>query len=156
VDDEDYEWLNQWKWYAHKVGKIKKKYYAVRKSHDKVKENDGRKLIGMHRIIMNPPKNRVVDHINHNSLDNRRSNLRIVTNRQNMQNLENKGSSKYPGVSWYSPKNKWRASIHLKDGWKHIGYFLNERDAAKAYESFCRKNGEELVCKLNRTSVRQK
>ena len=68
----------------------------------------------MHREIMNNPQLQV-DHINHNKLDNCKSNLRIVTNAQNMQNTSgwNSSTSSYRGVSWGKTRKKWRASVML-------------------------------------------
>lgn len=69
----------------------------------------------------------VIDHKNHNQLDNRVDNLRIITQRQNMENAQRKG------YSWNKSHNKWRARIQ-KDGKEiHIGYFENENDAREAY-----------------------
>lgn len=81
----DYEWLMQWKWYASNESRGTK-WYAIRR----VTINGKRVKIRMHRAVMerNYPTlmrpDAVVDHINHNSLDNSRSNLRIVTQRENM------------------------------------------------------------------------
>lgn len=83
VDDEDYEFLAQWKWSAHQKGKH---WYAERSKSWRV---DGKRYsvtIPMHRVITAAPKNLVVDHINHDGLDNRKENLRIVTVRENGQN----------------------------------------------------------------------
>ena len=68
VDDEDYEWLMQWKWYAQRGGST---FYAAR-----TVCNDGpRHLIYMHRIIVNCPRNMQVDHVDHNGLDDRKINI---------------------------------------------------------------------------------
>ncbi len=88
----------------------------------------------MHRFIMNASDGSVVDHINHDPLDNRRSNLRVCTQIQNMYNTKPvKGSiSKYKGVSRNSVNSKWFAQI-CKDGKNiYLGSFDNEVDAAKA------------------------
>ncbi len=76
----------------------------------------------------------VVDHINGNVLDNRMCNLRLATKQQNTQNNEagRKGTSKYPGVSWYKKLGKWRAAISIKNTKKHLGYFQCELEAARA------------------------
>ncbi len=86
VDAEDYEWLNQWHWRVGGGG------YAVR--------NDKGKTIYMHREIMQPPKGKVVDHVNGNGYDNTRANLRNITGKQNMQNKEKRvgAISRYKGV----------------------------------------------------------
>jgi hypothetical protein len=119
VDDEDFEVLNKFKWYL--AGK-----YPVKS----IGKRPNRKKISIHRLIMNPPKNMMVDHKDNNGLNNQRSNLRICTNAQNIMNankFKRKCSSKYKGVSKLNP---WRASI----GNKTLGNFKTEIEAAKAYD----------------------
>lgn len=143
VDDEDYEYLNQWKWYAewNQRGHV---YYAVRTSKNK--------RIYMHRMLMNTPKGAQTDHINNNSLDNRKSNLRICSHRQNQQNLKRQTSSKYPGVTWVKREQKWQAQIQINGYRKNLGTFNNEKSAAKAYEKAVRELcGEELICKMKKS-----
>jgi len=84
VDDWNYEWLNQWKWCAG-WAKNTKSYYAMRRAKG---EFDRYYIIRMHREILGLKKGdrRQADHINHNTLDNRESNLRIVNNQQNCFN----------------------------------------------------------------------
>jgi len=128
VDDEDYKYLNQFKWWAKKG---KKNFYAVRKNYSYKKP----KLIRMHREIMNPPENMFIDHINHNGLDNQRKNLRIVTNQQNMMNqqLRKNTSSKFKGVRFFKLNKLWQSYIGHNQKQIHIGFFKKEIDAAIAY-----------------------
>lgn len=130
VDAEDYEYLMQWKWYAlfKPNGNC---FYAVRNSETL---NGRRKMIKMHRLIMNNPKINV-DHIDHNTLNNCRSNLRVATHSQNMANRNSKknGTSQYLGVGWHKVVNKWYAGISKDNKSIHIGVFKNEIDAALAY-----------------------
>lgn len=90
----------------------------------------------MHRFIMNitDPKT-VVDHKFHNTLDNRKSQLRICTQSQNSMNSRSKtgSSSKYKGVTWHTRNNKWEARIGSNGKKHYLGTFENEEDAAKAY-----------------------
>ena len=79
VDDEDFKWLNQWKWQSNQKGYIIRMKYVNKK-------NRKWEYIKMHRLIMNVSKNFQVDHINGNVRDNRKINLRIVTNAQNQRN----------------------------------------------------------------------
>lgn len=79
VDDSDYEWLNQWKWYANRN---RYTYYAVRSDHT----NGIIKQILMHREIMNTPNGMVVHHIDHNGLNNQRCNLKNCTESENQKN----------------------------------------------------------------------
>ena len=132
VDDEDYYWLNQYKWNADWQPDARS-YYASRST-------EGRHFY-MARNIMNCPKDRQVDHIDHNTLNNQRSNLRICTIDQNQQNrrITGNGTSRYKGVFWAKDRQKWRAGIGLRDvfGQKfHIslGQFDLEEDAALAYD----------------------
>jgi hypothetical protein len=77
VDDEDFEWLNQWKWQY--VGKYAARFVQTKKV---------RKIILMHRLLVDPPEGLEVDHINRNKLDNRRANLRAVNRSENMKNRD--------------------------------------------------------------------
>lgn len=121
VDDEDFEWLNQWKWYYLSIG------YAAR--------GKGKNFIYMHRLIINTPKNLYTDHINNDKLDNRRCNLRICTNSENQTNRGKykRNKSGYKGVCWFKQTNKWQAQIRKNNKRFHLGYFQNKIDAAKAY-----------------------
>lgn len=154
VDDEDFEFLNQFKWHSF-YSKSTDGFYVRRNVQfrdldDKIKQ----KGVMMHRVIIEHAigkkleQTEIIDHINHNPLDNRKSNLRIVSRRQNLQNQKRETSSKYPGVNWDKNASKWRAKIKLNGKLKHLGLFDDEREAAKAYEQVCRELvGEELVCK---------
>lgn len=89
----------------------------------------------VHRIIMNAPKGTFIDHINHDKLDNRKSNLRICTNQQNSMNRKPyKGkSSKYKGVSYIKKLDKFQAMIQANGKPKFLGRFKTEEEAAKKY-----------------------
>jgi len=83
----------------------------------------------------------VVDHINHNLLDNRRQNLRICTPSENKRNrvLAKNNSSGYKGVNWSKGANKWRTQISINGKQKHLGLFNNILLAAEAYDSAAQK-----------------
>lgn len=131
VDDEDFEWLSQWKWHA--VWDISAKtYYAVRKAK---LENGKLKTLSMHRQIMGQPKNMIVDHVDGNTLNNTRKNLRVVNNRQNQQNQHKKNSSKYPGVDYRSKSKKWRTRTLINSKRVELGEFKTEREAFEAYRN---------------------
>lgn len=83
VDDEDFEYLNQWKWSITQAG------YALRAYRIKGKLVN----IYMHRLLINAPKGKFVDHINHNRSDNQRANLRLCTSYQNSLNHKLKSNS---------------------------------------------------------------
>ena len=131
VDDEDFEYLNQWKWMAWKVRSY---FYAARRLPGK--RNDSRKLILMHRQIINPPVNFEVDHHDRNTLNNQRNNLRIATRSQNSANRKSCGTSKFLGVCII--KNRGysyiRAGIKIDGKNFHIGTFKTEEEAALAYD----------------------
>ena len=125
VDDEDFEWLNQWKWYANKDHKT---YYARR--------HEGKKIVKMHRLILNASIGTEVDHKNHDGLDNRRDNIRICTFSQNQhRRATTKGVSAYRGVYQlnHSPNYKWASQIRANGKVKHLGCFVTEVEAAMAY-----------------------
>ena len=96
--------------------------------------------VRLHRFIMNCPEELVVDHINHNPLDNRKENLRICTSQQNNMNrsIQSNNTSDTVGVSWRKDRNKWRAYITLNGKQKTLGLFVLKEDAIKA-----RKEAEE-------------
>ena len=106
-----------------------------------INPTDGRRRtrrtpLKLHHFIMGKPqKGLVVDHINHNGLDNRKDNLRFVTKAQNGQNSRSHrdSASAYKGVSWFTRANKWGARIKDKNKRIFLGYFTCEHDAALAY-----------------------
>ena len=132
VDADDYEHLNKYKWCAFKS--YNNKFYAVRRKNNKT--------IIMHRQIMNAPAGLVVDHIDGNSLNNRKTNLRICTQAQNIHNSRPRRnrSSKYKGVFWNKVNKKWSTTIHKGDIRIYLGGFDNEVEAALAYD----RKAEEL------------
>ena len=87
------------------------------------------------RYLMGDPSGFVVDHINGNTLDNRRKNLRICTQSENLRNSKKhiKKSSEYKGVSFVKKVQKYRASIRIKGHNFFIGEYKEEKDAALAY-----------------------
>lgn len=128
VDDEDFVVLNSFRWFAVRNEHCND-YRAARR--DLI--NGLPRTVYMHRQIMGADIGLVVDHVNHNGLDNRKSNLRVCTTKENLRNRvarRNNGTG-YKGVSKY--RNKFRAFIG-KDGKDyHLGYFNKPEDAAKAY-----------------------
>ncbi|HUW19242.1 MAG TPA: HNH endonuclease [Sedimentisphaerales bacterium] len=139
VDAEDYPTLSQFTWFAEGT---KKNCYAVRKENGK--------SIKMHRQITNAPDHLVVDHIDHNGLNNRRSNLRLATFTQNCRNQRrlSHGSSKYKGVHWNKKAKKWAAAIRCDNKTRHLGYFHDEIQAARAYDRAAR-NYHGVFASLN-------
>lgn len=81
---------------------------------------------------MGNPAGLDIDHINHNTLDNRRCNLRVASRSQNAANCKGRGN-KYKGVWWDEEKQRWRARITVNYQGYNLGRFDNEEDAAIAY-----------------------
>lgn len=119
------------KWNASRVGK---KFYAARRG-----EGHGPTKL-LHREILNAPAGTEVDHVNGNSLDNRRINLRRATRLENSQNTAKLPgcSSRFKGVTWHKHREKWMAQIKINGGKRYLGYFSSEDAAAKAYDSVAR------------------
>lgn len=119
VDDEDFEYLNQWKW--NYTG-----HYASRSVKGKV--------ILMHRQIMNFPNKKEIDHINHNRLDNRKENLRECSSEENGRNKSKRSGtySKFLGVT--KSRKKWMAQIEKDGKSTYLGVFDSEYEAAKVYD----------------------
>jgi hypothetical protein len=135
VDDCDFDSVSGYKWYAKKKHKV---FYAAMNYSSETPS--GR--IDLHRFIMNPKSGQEVDHRNGDGLDNRRSNLRVCSHRQNLMNqrIRKGASSKYKGVVWDKTNKKWKASIGFNYKLIHLGRYINEKDAAMAYD----KKAQEL------------
>ncbi len=134
VDDEDYDWLNQWKWCAAKQGR---RYYATRNTPYVDRRQGKPPSIFMHRLIMNTPDGKEVDHKNHNAIDNRKINLRICTRSENMANVRPgvNSASRYKGVSRTGRQNQtWRSRIMYHRKTIYLGFYFTEIEAAKAYD----------------------
>lgn len=134
VGDEDYEFLNQWKWFAQSNGDGN--WYAARWG----RENGKRKIIRMHNVILPTSSGFIPDHKNGNGLDNRQSNLRLCTPTGNMCNSRKikKGSSWFKGVSWCNRDRVWRAKIGINRKTICLGSFNSEIKAAIAYDKGAR------------------
>ena len=134
VDDEDFDYLNQWKWFAHKSHNT---YYAVRNGTQI--NNKRESQIAMHSLIMCNSKGLQIDHRDHNGLNNQKSNLRICDFSQNNCNRKPYGKSKYLGVS-FNDYGRVRATIKINGKQKHLGYFgFDEIAAAYAYDAAAKK-----------------
>ena len=130
IDNEDFKRINQFKWHANFIDGYWRAMRNIRKPNGK------RETQLMHRFIMNTPKGMDTDHKNHDGLDNQKHNLRICTMAQNQHNqkLRQNTSSKYKGVTWHEQLKKWRTRIRLNGKRIHLGYYINEIKAARAYD----------------------
>jgi hypothetical protein len=129
VDDEDYSVLSAFKWHVN--ARTKGRFYALRREWNGVARKSTPVL--MHRVIVNCPHGMVVDHINGNTLDNRRCNLRIATNQQNCSHrFGNKNNrSGHTGV-WEVKPGIWRAALTFKRKRIHLGYHSSKEAAVEA------------------------
>jgi hypothetical protein len=89
----------------------------------------------LHRIIMDNPDDKQVDHINNNKLDNRKENLRVCTHQENSFNKKknSNNTSGYKGVCWHKQKDKWAAQIQVNGKVKFLGCFATAKVAHDAY-----------------------
>jgi len=134
IDKDMIDIVKDFKWYAMKDGGDI--WYAIRKEKGK--------KIRMHRVIFEsvngPLGDKFIDHIDHDGLNNRLSNLRAATNQENQMNARKQRikngkstSSKFKGVCFHKQTGKWHARITIDGKKKHLGSFTNEEDAARAY-----------------------
>jgi len=136
VDDENYDELNKHKWCAMYSKSINSFYAARNISNGRNKQ----KTVFMHRCILKVMNNDCIDHINHNTLDNRKLNIRDVTKSQNAMNagVQKNNKSGHKGVYFDKANGKWRATISINYKKLHIGYYTSLIEAINA-----RKKAEE-------------
>lgn len=132
VDDQDYEWLNKWKWYAKQSWYT---FYATRLI--RISKNE-RRHEWMHRLILGlcSDDRRQCDHRDGDGLNNRRSNLRVCLHAENGRNRRKRAAatSIYKGLYWNRRDRKWYSQIKLRGKLRHLGVFDSEIEAAKAYD----------------------
>ena len=118
IDLDDIDKVKDFKWYLNDNGYVLCNNPKTR----------------LHRLIMNPSDGMVVDHINRNRVDNRKSNLRICTNQQNSVNVNvsRNNTSGTTGVNYDKRSSKWQAYININGERKHLGYYDSKEDAIAA------------------------
>ena len=137
IDDIDYKTVSKHKWYISSNG------YVV----SNIRINGIIRYITIHRYILgliDVDRQFVVDHIDHNPKNNRRNNLRICSQSQNMMNTDLRpyNTSGVKGVFWNSERNKWMAIIWENNKKHFLGYFMQKEDAINA-----RKEAEKMYFK---------
>jgi hypothetical protein len=132
IDDEDYDLVSQYKWCTQITGT---KYYAVSRTSRLNDANKKQHRIYMHRLILNPPKKTEIDHIDGDGLNNQKNNIRVCSHKENQRNqLKHKdGKTGYKGLYYRDGKYEVYAN-HT-----YIGSFIDEIDAAKAYDIAAKK-----------------
>ena len=126
IDNDDWELVSKHKWFANKLGG---KFYAATYNVRPIN-------LPMHRLILGLPDSSMwVDHIDGNTLNNTRANLRICTPQQNACNrrIRSDNTSKYKGVSYRKDSGLWRARIGVNGKVINIGHFQDPLDAYNAY-----------------------
>lgn len=157
VNNSDYEWLNQWKWYWVPTTPKPGVGYAQRVQW----MGSGKKMhqISMHRLITGCVygDGKKVDHVNGNSLNNQRYNLRVTDNFGNTRNARKKSSntSGYKGVSHSANRKKWVVNIRVDGKQIRVGTYANLIKAAKVYDEFALKHYGEFA-RLNFPTARPK
>ncbi|WP_416729235.1 HNH endonuclease [Fictibacillus sp. JL2B1089] len=132
IDTTDLKRANEFEgtWYAH-WSPITKTYYVAGVTPI---YNGRRKQLFLHRWLMNVCGGLVIDHMNHDTLNNCRSNLRVVTMQQNNQNkrINKNNSTGFRGVTFNHENQKWRARVQVNKQSLHLGYFNSVSEAAFA------------------------
>lgn len=131
IDECDVKDVQEYKWFANNVTSSSRK---LTKSYTYPSSRCGLRngYVYLHRFIMNPQKGFAIDHINGNTLDNRRSNLRICTARENSCNKEAHRSGKMVGT-YKTKSGKFAAQIKIEGRLKYIGSYRTEYEAHQAY-----------------------
>ena len=135
VDDQDFFWLSDLRWCFSSDG------YAVNHYRDEQGQYHKRSMhrLLMARILGHPvPHNLQVDHINHDRIDNRRSNLRLATRSQNQayKGLQVNNTSGYKGVIWN--QGKWEVRIRFQENKLYLGRYTHPVEAALIYDCAAR------------------
>ena len=143
IDEQDADLILPHRWFALRDGHT---YYANRKS----PTVDGKRTrIHMHRVILDAPVGMDVDHRDGDGLNNTRENLRLCSRSQNMMNQRLKGgTSQFKGVHWRKKCAKWQARIQINGKRISLGHFIDEIEAARAYDTAAR----ELFGEFSRTN----
>jgi hypothetical protein len=143
VDATDEELVMKFTWRY-----IRSKQHNTAYAFAKIKRDGKWGNITLHRLLMGDPKGVLVDHINHDGLDCRRSNMRYATNQQNQFNQpKRRGStSRYKGVHRPKGARFWKVNLRINGRPTYMGTFKTEREAALAYNEFAKQHYGEFAC----------
>lgn len=142
VDDEDFEWLSQWKWHWRNA-KFRPRSTGYARRRVRKCEKESSRL--MHRVILNAPPGMEVDHINGDGLDNRRCNLRLATPSQNTANCKRPITNKTGFRGVYPHRAKYRAKLSVS-GRRVVGTLrLTPVEAAEDYNRLALKHHGEFA-----------
>lgn len=117
-----------------RVGKHNWRLSTAKERPDYAVTQIGRKNVYLHRFILEAKTGELVDHINHDGMDNRKSNLRLATHRQNVAHQRVRSGTAYKGVQLRCDGKKWIARIQVDRKGHHLGSFATPEDAARAYD----------------------
>lgn len=124
IDTEDYDRVSQYSW-SHSRGYVTTTVYA----------GGTKSRIQLHRLVTNAADDLVVDHRDHNPLNNRKSNLAVGSQSANLHNRRATGASKYKGVYFRPDRAKYAADISVENHTRHLGLYETEQEAARAYNN---------------------
>lgn len=126
VDDDNFEYLSQFKWNCTKFGYVQTTQII----------NGKKTNIWMHRLVAGTPPGMKTDHINGDKKLNTRANLRTCTMAENMRNrgMQKNNTSGYKGVFWSIKGKKWRAQITVNKKAIHLGLFDDPKEAYETYK----------------------
>jgi len=145
VDDDDFDYLNQFKWHKDTYGYA---YRYINKANNGEQSVMGGIQTAMHREILHTPKGLETDHIDHNLLNNQKSNLRICTTSQNQgnQKIRKDSTTKFKGVCYRKNRNKFFARIVFQGKSIYLGSGDNKEDVARIYDKKAKELFGEFVC----------
>lgn len=129
LDEEDYQKIPKKGWYL-----------ITNRPAKRMRLNDRLKVVYMHRLIIKTTPDKMIDHINGNKLDNRKCNLRICNNSQNLANHKKYSNNKsgFTGVYWNKYRNRWQAGCRKNNVTKYIGLYSSIYEAGMAYNIYAR------------------
>lgn len=142
IDTEDWDKVKQYHWHINLNGN---NFYVV----TDICNIEGHSILRLHRLVLNLLDNKIeIDHKFHNTLDNRKENLRICTHKNNSRNVKRfkNNVSGYKGVYWRKDTKKWQVSIRYGNKLIHLGYFTDILEAAKKYNYAAIKYFGEFAC----------